>query len=516
MKKSHVIERPHTAIIYVRVSSDEQVRGYSLQTQEKVDREYCAKNEWQMLKVFREEGESAKSVDRTQLNLMKEYCLKNIGKVGYIVVWKLDRFARNQYDHFELRAFFSRLGVELRSATEVIENTSTGRAVEGMLAVMAQMENDIKTDRTIAGMRAKALDGYWPVGAPWGHKNAWDDVLKKKIIVLDKERAPIVKLLFEEYSRGTVSFAALADKVNEMGDIRSKHGRKMSKQLVYKILKNPIHSGWIEIPKFDISVQGRHEAIVSRELYDEVQSITLGGKARKQSRHQDNPDFPLRGVKCEHCGGNRTGGWTKGKMKKQYAYYNCHNPKCPGRMIRKLDLEQDFTDFLIEKTPDASILNALGEALAVVHEKVAKDGEREASRIETRLEKLQRDLDELLKVRVSGLIDNEQFSRQSDKWKVEIRELEIRRTSLMNPNVALASAVKFGINLIKELPTCWPMLEPGELKVLIQLLFPQNIIYQYPGFKTLELSPIYAVESGETDDPNRFVTPTGIGPVFSP
>src|SRR3990167_3090871 len=157
-KKKLSENRPNTAVIYVRVSSKEQVHGYSLGSQEKRCQEYCKQNGWEVLKVFVEEGESAKTADRTQLSLLKQ---------------------------------FSLMGVGLKSATEVIEDTPTVRAVEGMLAVMAQLENDIKTDRTLTGMKAKTLDGYWPVGAPWGYKNV-EDGMKRKIIVPDPEKAPIV------------------------------------------------------------------------------------------------------------------------------------------------------------------------------------------------------------------------------------------------------------------------------------------------------------------------------------
>ncbi len=507
-------KRPDTALIYIRVSSEEQVKGSSLQTQDKLGREYCSKNGWKLLELFREEGESAKTADRTELIRMKDYCIHNPGKVGYIVVWKVDRFARSSRDHFELRTFFSSLGIELRSVSENIEDTSSGRAVEGILAVMAQLENDIKKDRTLTGMRSRAEGGYWPTGAPWGYKNT-KDALGKKIIVPDEERAHIVKFLFEEYSRGTYTFLELAKRANEMWNVRSKRGTKIDHRRVCKILKNPIHSGWIEVQKFDVSLRGHHEAIVSRELYNEVQKIMLGGKSRKQPRNQSNPDFPLRGVKCDGCGGSITGGWILGKMKKPYAYYNCHNCECPKKKcIRKIDLEADFTEFLSENTPDSKVLDALAEAITVVHERTAQESIRETSKIENRLEKLERDLSELLRMRVRGEIDSDEYLRQSDLWKVEVREIEERRASLMNPETITKAAVEFGMRIIKEFPTCWPMLEVGELKALLQILFPQNLRYQYPKFKTPELSPIYAVETSKTTDENHHVTLPGVEPGF--
>ena len=92
MKKKHVeVERPKTCVIYIRVSSEEQVRGYSLSSQDKACREYAEKQGWTVLRVYREEGESAKTADRTQLRAMQMFCLKRPWQVGYVLVWKVEK-----------------------------------------------------------------------------------------------------------------------------------------------------------------------------------------------------------------------------------------------------------------------------------------------------------------------------------------------------------------------------------------------------------------------------------------
>jgi hypothetical protein len=84
----------------------------------------------------------------------------------------------------------------------------------------------------------------------------------------------------------------------------------------------------------------------------------------------------------------------------------------------------------------------------------------------------------------------------------------LQQKELLAPKASVESDVKFGLRLIRELPTTWLALEPGELRVLLGLLFPENIRYQRPGFKTENLSCIYAVESTNSDTKNRNVTPT--------
>ena len=92
------------AIIYVRVSTKEQTENLSLPTQLKACEEYCERQGFTVLARFREEGESAKSADRTELQNLLQYCRLNKGKVQFVVVFNLTRFAREKYDHFALRA----------------------------------------------------------------------------------------------------------------------------------------------------------------------------------------------------------------------------------------------------------------------------------------------------------------------------------------------------------------------------------------------------------------------------
>ena len=136
------------AIIYIRVSTKEQTENLSLPTQLRVCEEYCRREGFAILERFKEEGESAKTVDRRELQRMLEYCRSNKGKVHFLVVFNLTRFARDKYDHFALRSHLKSLGISLRSATEPIDDTSTGKLMEGVLAAFAQFDNDVRSDRT--------------------------------------------------------------------------------------------------------------------------------------------------------------------------------------------------------------------------------------------------------------------------------------------------------------------------------------------------------------------------------
>ena len=130
------------AVIYVRVSTKEQTENLSLPTQLRACEEYCRRQGYEVLERFHEEGESAKTTDRSQLQSLLTFCRLNKGRVHFVIVFNLTRFARDKYDHFALRSHLQSLGISLRSATEPIDDTSTGKLMEGVLAAFAQFDND--------------------------------------------------------------------------------------------------------------------------------------------------------------------------------------------------------------------------------------------------------------------------------------------------------------------------------------------------------------------------------------
>src|SRR5436309_14665233 len=188
------------AVIYVRVSTKEQTENLSLPTQLKACAEYCERQGFKVLARFREEGESAKTADRTELQKLLQFCRKNKGTVQFVVVFNLSRFAREKYDHFALRAHLKSLGISLRSATEPIDDTSTGKLMEGVLAAFAQFDNDVRSERTRGGMKAALELGRWTFLAPLGYLNAPRSTGTS--LIPDPARAPLVRRAFQDFATG--------------------------------------------------------------------------------------------------------------------------------------------------------------------------------------------------------------------------------------------------------------------------------------------------------------------------
>jgi DNA invertase Pin-like site-specific DNA recombinase len=179
--------------------------------------EYCEHQGFNVPARFREEGESAKTADRTELQNVLQYCRANKGRVEFVVVFNLTRFAREKYDQFALCAHLKSLGISLRSATEPIDDTSTGKLMEGVLAAFAQFDNDLRSDRTRGGMRAALERGRWTFLAPLGYMNAPRSMGRS--LMFDPERAPLVRQAFHDCESANLQcmWASRAESIASIG-----------------------------------------------------------------------------------------------------------------------------------------------------------------------------------------------------------------------------------------------------------------------------------------------------------
>jgi site-specific DNA recombinase len=229
------------AIIYCRVSTKDQVRNLSLPTQEKTCREFAQRNGYDIDTVFVEKGESAKTADRTELKNLLTYCRENKGRIKVIVVYSISRFARDRFDHHLLRALLMKLGITLRSATEPIDDSSTGKLMEGIFASMAQHDNDVRSERTVAGMKARLERGDWTFPPPLGYLKKID-AEGRKTIVPDSVRGPLITKAFELCETGLYTKQKILEIVTELG-LTARSGRNLSPQTFFQLLRNPLYAG---------------------------------------------------------------------------------------------------------------------------------------------------------------------------------------------------------------------------------------------------------------------------------
>lgn len=499
---------PKTGIIYCRVSSKEQVEGTSLASQERQCRDYAERGGIKVLRVFVEKGESAKTADRTEFNKAIQYCAQNKGKVGYFIVLKVDRFSRNKYDHAGIRVALGRYGTQLRSVTEPIDESPTGKMMEGILSSVAEFDNDIRTERTKGGMLARVRQGVWCWRPPLGYYRP----PKAINITPEPSIAPYIRLAFEEYAKGTYTYESLANYLAERG-LRTTYGKKPCAQLMEKILKNSVYAGVINA--LGEICEGSFEPIINQELFDKCNCSWRKRSGVGAVRLVTNPAFPLRNlVMCTECNRPLTGSAPTSRSGKRYSYYHHHKQGCPrAQFLAKEALEQNFVEFLQSITPDATYEERFKKIVVKVWKDKVKKLDEDNARTRKQIEGLEQERQRIFDLHLTRKYTDDEFHEQ--KSKVEERLEQKRR--LINEKWAeeydVNDALDFCFNLVRQTAKTWKELEPASRFRFQNLMFNGGKVpFDGEQFGTATLTTVYKLKETSREEKSLLVAPGGIEP----
>ena len=523
------------AVIYIRVSSDEQVDGTSLDFQEQECRKYCERKGFEVIQVFREEGESAKdlSLNNRKVFLQAiEFCRKNKSKVQAFVVLRVNRFARNTEDHFIIRKKLLEYGVTLHSATEVIGNKPQEKVFEVMSAAFSEYDNAIRKQQCTDGMSEKINAGIYPWKPPLGYisGNFKKRGLKKtEADKPDQARLPIIKtLLLVCLEERIGSSTELSKRANQLG-LTTKSGKKIYPQKIDEIFENKFYAGLFDNPfTGESDIEGKHERAITPDEFKQIQLIRKGKAplVSVQKRLKSNPDFPLtRDIKCTDCGIGLSGSRNRGNGG-VYENYHCHNRKkdeagivtwkCPmyGRSISREKLHQDFIAWLQTITPKQEFMDLFSAVVVDVWRNNASLLEDTIKRQKSEVQELkQRKFDYVEMIRKSTISEDfgKEMIEQVDN-EIAVKQLTMRENAI--DKLDIEAAVAYATNFIADLPRTWMDLEIETKKRFQKLILPEGITYaKESGFGTAKLGLIYELnhqfDGRKTDlvDPGRIELP---------
>lgn len=146
----------------------EQVENFSLDTQERECIAFCTREGYEVDRIFRKEGESAKTADRPELQAMLNYCGTEAKRrdIGAVDVYRVDRLARNLHDHAVARAGLSKVKVRICAVTETFDDSPAGQFIGNVMASAAQLDNEMRAARTMTGVKEGLSRGRWMWKAP--------------------------------------------------------------------------------------------------------------------------------------------------------------------------------------------------------------------------------------------------------------------------------------------------------------------------------------------------------------
>lgn len=347
-----------SAVVYIRVSSAEQVEGTSLATQER-DCLACAERfGLEVRAVYRDEGKSAKSVvGRDGFAAATGEC-KRTGAA--LIVYRFDRLARNASDALSVRDALTASGARIISATEGEATASPmAKAIFGMASIFAELDNAQRAERSRRGMAARAEAGGWCFRAPLGFVTARSSE-GVPILAPDEDTAPVIREAYAGLAAGTLDATEAVRRVM--------FGTGCEKSTAYSALRSPIYAG--RLPAGRLTGGEVREAafpgLVDGATFDAAQA-RLGTQKVGEVKMKENPLTPFVGVlHCAECGRRLVGGLSRGRHGGKFGYYRCL--KCKGVSIPFADAEAQLRDGLAAVSDSRDFLALVRKNLAAFDE----------------------------------------------------------------------------------------------------------------------------------------------------
>lgn len=412
-------------VIYVRVSSKEQVEGYSIGEQIERLKAYCAAMGWTIVAIYIDPGHTGANMDRPDLQRMISDVEE--GGIDKVVVYKLDRLSRSQKDILYLvEDIFLKNNTDFVSMQESFDTSSPfGRAMIGILAVFAQLEREQIKERTIMGKEARAKEGKWGGGStePIGyHYDVPNDLL-----VIDEYEAMQLRELSELFLKGT-PIRTIENILLKKG-YKHKHGTWTSKTIRY-VLRNKLYCGYIKYQ--GQYYKAEHTAIWDEETYDKHVAL-LDQRAEQYQMTGAKPGTQttfLGGLLfCKHCGGKYAKQQNGRNRKNPTLWYTCYSrskkmkrmikdPNCKNKNWKMLELDQMVFDEIRRFAVDPDFIKSIKD-----EKRKKDDGKTKISIIEKEIEKIDAQISRFMDLYGIGKFTIEQLSGKTDPLNEERAKL---------------------------------------------------------------------------------------------
>ncbi len=352
------------AVIYARYSSERQTEQ-SIEGQLRVCKEFAEKNDYRIVGKYIDRAVSGKTDNRDEFQRMIKDSAK--GAFSFVIVYKLDRFARNRYDSAINKAVLKKNGVKVLSACEQITDTPEGIILESMLEGYAEYYSAELSQKVRRGLKESRIKGNFTGGfVLYGYK-----IIDKKWVINESESG-IVKRIFSEYISGR-RLKDIADNLNEMG-IKTNTGKPFTVNIISRLLKNKKFAG---IVSADEEYTNIVPAIVSKEDYDQAQRMLERNKRLAASYKPEVPYLLSGKLFCGYCDTLMTGESGTSKMGVKFQYYKCFKRKkthdCDKKTLPKEDFENKIIKMTLDHILKPDVMKGIAENVTVVYNKDIDD-----------------------------------------------------------------------------------------------------------------------------------------------
>ena len=404
------------ALIYARVSSKEQEEtGYSLPSQEKLLLDYAQKHGFEVVKNFAISESASGQKQREVFTAMLGYASKH--GVQVIICEKVDRLTRNLKDAVSVNEWIAQdpnrqIHFVKENCILSKESRSNEKFIWNIKVSVAQYYIDNLSEETRKGLKEKVAQGWLPHQPRIGYKSA--ELEGRKIQVIDEDKSPYIRKAFELFATGEYSLKRLSDSLYADG-LRSNRNKRVHKSKISDILTDPIYLGKFRW-KGEV-YQGKHEPLITRELFDRAQSVLHGRGTPKFRKHF----YTFKGLlRCTDCGYVVVWERHKGTL---YGHCNYSYGRCTKKKwAKEQDLEKQAAERLSGlQVNSPRLAEWIHKALKESHKDQIEYHTTTQEELKKAYDRVQNRLDSLYDDKLDGRITEEFYDR---KFKLYTEEKE--------------------------------------------------------------------------------------------
>lgn len=410
--------------IYVRVSTLEQAEeGFSIRAQEEKLTDYARIKDWNVFKIYRDEGISGKNITErpAMVEMIKDIQEK---KIDNVLVYKIDRLTRSTVDLIKLVELFNENNCFFNSLSESVDTMSaSGRMFLKIIGIFAEFERENIIERSKLGFERKVREGYSLCSRTPSY--GYDKIIGNKIQQVNKYEATIVLEIFDMFLRKYMSFLDIAKNLNKRG-IKTKEGKEWQARTIKNVLTNTNYIGKVRYAikdkKRNFEVDGLHEPIVPTEIFEATQEMVKKISTKSYTKRPKEEQYFCGFLVCAKCGGKLVAHNDYIRRKNQENVfrggYRCSNylkKTCNAHNMYHTSVEKAFIEY-IKNFEEFNVL----DQVKIKQEEESKQKNLEViQNLQKELKKFEAKEKEILKLYVNSQVGFHDFNTISCNIKKE-------------------------------------------------------------------------------------------------
>lgn len=462
-KKQSRVET-NECVVYTRVSGAKQLDGLSLDVQLKAAKEYIEKYNLTAREFFGGTYESAASDERKEFQRMIKYLKTTRYKISKILVYSLERFSRNE-NSIWLSSQLRKLGIEVVSITQPIDTSNpAGIMQQKMLFIFGEFDNQLRRQKSMAGVKEHLLQGEWVTSPPVGY-----DIVKvnkeKKIVA--NETGSIIKKMFYWKAKERMPNVEIQKRLKG-------YGLEYSLRRIGEILTNPFYCGKMAHKALEGEiVDGKHEKLVTEALFLEANNIMAERKLGLQTK-KERPEIALkRFMRCNSCNQPMRGYIAKGW---NVPYYKCNTRGCKCNRNAN-HVNNKFAGMLQGFQVNTNHLPLLRKQLYLTFQEHNVGLQKEEEGINRQLTDIRQKLERLEERFILEELTHDLYLKYKAKFEKEMEDLEAQRANNRIDMSKVEDYIATSLNYCSNLHQMWSLGNYSQRQELQNALFTSGIMY---------------------------------------